>query len=82
MRRLEVRLLPRTQLAGYLVNGFDGADNGDTVTGEGWLARFIPGEPIPMKTGGAIPVLFVEFDGERESEAAAFLAKMTMRGGG
>lgn len=82
MKRLEVRLLGREQLVGYLVSGFGGMRTESGATGDGWHARFVVGEPIRMKTGGAIPVLFVEFEGEREAEAAAFLAKMTMRGGG
>ncbi len=83
MRRLEVRLLPAAQLVRYLVTDFGGADRGDgTVTGDGWVARFVPGEPVAMRAGTRIPVLFIEFEGPREAEAAAFMAKMTMRGGG
>ncbi|MCZ2112059.1 MAG: hypothetical protein LC118_21285 [Dehalococcoidia bacterium] len=82
MRRLEVRLLPASQLIGYLVRDLGGADHGDgTVTGEGWTARFIEGEPA---TGhhARIPVLFIEFEGPSEETATSFMMRMTMRGGG
>ena len=83
MTRLEVRLLPARQLIGYLEAEYGVTnDAGGVVTGEGWSARFVDGEPVVMKTGTKVPVLFVEVEGEREAEVAAFLARMTMRGGG
>jgi len=82
MRRLEIRLLPAKQLIGYLVNEIGGVDQGDgTVSGDGWTARFIEGEPV-IGHHARIPVLFVEFEGPREDEAANFMMRMTMRGGG
>ena len=83
MIRLEVRLLPTRQLIGYLVTEFHGKDNDDgSVTGEGWTARFINGAPIQLGPNTRVPVLFIEVQGDREAEAAAFLQRMTMRGGG
>ena len=83
MTRLEVRLLPARQLIGYLEVEYGVTGNADgVVTGEGWSARFVAGEPVVMKTGTRVPVLFIEIEGEREHEVAAFLARMTMRGGG
>ena len=83
MKRLEVRLLPAKQLIGYLVDEFHAVEQGDgTVTGEGWTARFTPGEHIALGEFTRVPVLFIEFDGPRESVAANFMMQMTMRGGG
>lgn len=82
MMRLEVRNLPADRLARYLVEEFAGTDNGEgVVTGDGWRVRFVPGEPVHMRAG-TIPVLFIEIDGEREADAAAFMRQKTMRGGG
>lgn len=82
MRRLEIRLLPAKQLIPYLVSEFGAVDSGDgTVAGEGWTARFIEGEPV-VGHHARIPVLFIEFEGPREDEAANFMMRMTMRGGG
>lgn len=82
MRRLEIRLLPAKQLIGYLVAEFGATDHGDgTVTGAGWTARFIDGEPA-VGHHARIPVLFIEFEGPCEDEAADFMMRMTMRGGG
>ena len=83
MIRLEVRLLPAKQLIGYLAGEFGAKDHGDgTVSADGWIARFIPGEPIEMGEHTRVPVLFIEFEGPRESIAANFMMRMTMRGGG
>lgn len=83
MRRLQVRLLPAKQLIGYLVADFAGHDEGDgRVSGHGWSACFIDGTPIQMGPNTRVPVLFIEIEGAREAEAAAFLERMTMRGGG
>lgn len=82
MKRIEIRKLPATDMQRYLVEEFGGEVAGDgLVHGEGWLARFIQGEPIQMRLT-TVPVLFVEFEGEREAEACAFLSQKAMRGGG
>ncbi len=83
MKRLEVRLLPAEQLIGYLVADLGATRHPDgSVTGDGWTARFVQGEPIATSAHTRIPVLFIDFDGPRESEAASFMMRMTMRGGG
>jgi len=64
-----------------LVREFGGAVDGDTVRGEGWSVRFVPGEPAGIGRM-RVPVLFLEVEGEREEEAARFLRHRTMRGGG
>lgn len=81
MTRLEVRNLPLAQLRGYLVDEMGGAADGDTVRGDGWTVRFVPGEPVVTRLS-SIPVLFIEIDGAREEEIAAFMRRKTMRGGG
>ena len=82
MRRLEIRGIDEGLLKGYLVAEFGATEGGEgTVAGEGWLARFVRGEPIRI---GLVmtPVLFVEFEGERAEGPARFLARQAMRGGG
>jgi Domain of unknown function (DUF1952) len=81
--RLEVRLLPARQIIGYLEAEYGAADQGNgVVTGDGWNARFIGGEPIVIGKATRVPVLFIEVEGEHEHEVARFLTRMTMRGGG
>ncbi len=82
MTRLEVRNVPAALLARDLRDEFAGLDHGDgTVTGAGWLVRFIPGDPVRMGLT-VVPVLFIEISGEREAEAATFVRRKSMRGGG
>lgn len=81
MTRLEVRNMPAEQLRCYLVDELAGVADGDAVRGEGWAVRFIPGEPVRLRLM-TIAVLFIEIDGEREEEIAAFMRNKTMRGGG
>jgi len=82
MNRLEIRGLSAELFRGYLVDEFGGAPVPDgSVSGDRWIARFVDGEPVaagPIR----IPVLFVEFEGERAAEASQFLARKAMRGGG
>jgi Domain of unknown function (DUF1952) len=81
--RLEVRLLPARQLIGYLEAEYGAANQGDgLVTGDGWSARFIDGEPIVIGRATRVPVLFIDVEGEHEHEVAGLLARVTMRGGG
>ena len=83
MTRLEIRLLPASQIIGYLLAEYDAIDcGGGIVEGDGWTARFFQGEPFAMRPGTRVPVLFIEVDGEHEREVSAFLSRMTMRGGG
>ncbi len=82
MTRLEVRNVPAPFLARDLRDEFDGSEQPDgTVTGDGWLVRFIPGEPVRMGQT-VVPVLFIEISGDREAEAATFVRRKSMRGGG
>ncbi|MEK7693231.1 MAG: hypothetical protein AAB349_03485 [Chloroflexota bacterium] len=81
MTRLEVRNLPAGQLRGYLVDELAGVADGDTVRGDGWVVRFIQGEPARLRLM-TIAVLFIEIEGAREDEVAAFMRNKTMRGGG
>ena len=81
MTRLEVRNLPVGQLRGYLVDELAGVADGDTVRGDGWAVRFIQGEPVQLRLI-TIAVLFIEIEGAREDEIAAFMRNKTMRGGG
>ena len=81
MTRLEVRNLPLAQLRGYLVDELAGAVEGDTVRGDGWTVRFVPGDPVATRFA-TIQVLFIEIEGAREDEIAAFMRRKTMRGGG
>ncbi len=82
MKRIEIRHLPADLFRGYLVDEFGGTIRPDgTVTGNGWIARFIDGEPVQFRHG-SVRVLFVEFEGPAEAEACAFLAQKAMRGGG
>lgn len=81
MERLEVRNVETDLIAGYLVREMGGHRQGDTVEGEGWSVRFVPGESA--RVGGIrVPVVFYEVEGEREAEIAAYLRRKTMRGGG
>jgi hypothetical protein len=83
MTRLEVRLLPARQLVGYLDAEYGAVSQDDgLVQGDGWTAKFVDGAPILVGKATRVPVLFIEVEGERESEVAAFLTRMTMRGGG
>ena len=59
MTRLEVRNLPAGQLRGYLVDELAGVADGDTVRGDGWVVRFIQGEPVRLRLM-TIAVLFIE----------------------
>lgn len=81
MQRLEVRNIDTDLIAGYLAAELGGVRDGDTVQGEGWRVRFVPGEAVRLG-GIRVPVVFYEVDGEREAEVAAFLRRKTMRGGG
>lgn len=82
MTRLEVRNVPAVLLARDLRDEFEDMEQADgTVAGDGWLVRFIPGEPVRMGLT-VVPVLFIEISGEREAEAAAFVRRKSMRGGG
>jgi hypothetical protein len=81
MTRLEVRNLPAGRLRGYLVDELAGVADGDTVRGDGWVVRFIQGEPVRLRLM-TIAVLFIEIEGAREDEIAAFMRNKTMRGGG
>jgi hypothetical protein len=82
VKRLEIRGLPADLFRGYLVDEFGGAAQADgTVTGKGWTARFIDGEPVKWRHD-SVRVLFVEFEGPAEDQASAFLARKAMRGGG
>jgi hypothetical protein len=55
--------------------------DGDAVRGDGWAVRFVHGEPVQLGRT-RIAVLFIEIDGAREAEIAAFMRNKTMRGGG
>jgi len=82
MTGLEVRNVPAAILVRDLLDEFEGEEQPDgTVTGHGWLVRFIAGEPVRMKQT-VITVLFIEISGEREVEAATFVRRKSMRGGG
>ena len=81
MTRLEVRNLPAGQLRGYLVDELAGVADGETVRGDGWAVRFIHGEPARLRLM-TIAVLFIEIEGARKDEIAAFMRNKTMRGGG
>lgn len=82
MNRIEIRKLPASDMQRYLVQEFGGeVVSEELVRGAGWLARFIQGQPIRMGLI-TVPVLFVEFEGERAAEARAFLSQKAMRGGG
>ncbi len=82
MNRIEIRGLKADLFRGYLVDEFGGAMQADrSVTGDGWAARFTEG--TPQRAGLVlVPVLFVEFEGERAAEVSEFLAAKAMRGGG
>jgi hypothetical protein len=81
MTRLEVRNLPAALIARDLVTEKGGRADGDAVLGDGWVVRFVSGEPVVTRLS-RIPVLFIEVDGEREDEITSFLRRKTMRGGG
>ncbi|GAB4320792.1 MAG: hypothetical protein Kow0010_00820 [Dehalococcoidia bacterium] len=81
MTRLEVRNLPAVQIATCLVDELGGAQHDGGVSGDGWTVRFVRGEPA-MVGRFRVPVLFIEVDGPREQEVAAFVRRKTMRGGG
>ena len=81
MIRLEVRNMPAPPLLRALVDELGATQDADSAHGDGWRVRFIEGEPVRTKLL-TIPVLFIEIDGVREDEAAAFLRRKTMRGGG
>ncbi len=69
-------------LKGYLVAEAGGRQTGsDVIEGPGWAARFVDGGVVPVGLV-RVAVLFVEFEGERELEAAQFLRRKAMRGGG
>ncbi|MBI5948697.1 MAG: hypothetical protein HY875_11220 [Chloroflexi bacterium] len=77
-----MRNVPAALLVRDLTDEFEGvARDESTVTGDGWLVRFIPGEPVRMGLT-VVPVLFIEVSGEREAEAAAFVRRKCIRGGG
>ena len=82
MKRLEIRGLKADLFRGYLVDELGGVAQPDgAVMGGGWVARFMDGTPV--RAGLVlVPVLFVEFEGDRAGEASAFLASKAMRGGG
>lgn len=80
--RLEVRNIDAGLIRRYLVDEMAGVPDGDLVRGDGWLVRFIQGEPVMLGTHTRVPVLFLEVEGERAAEAAYFLRQKTMRGGG
>jgi len=79
--RLEVRNMRPREIAPYLVDELGGVGDDDTVSGDGWTVRFLPGEPAAVGRF-RVPVLFIEVAGEREAEVAQFLRQKTMRGGG
>jgi hypothetical protein len=79
--RLEVRNLDPELIRRYLREELGGQGDGETVTGEGWLVRFKPGEPATIGSL-RVSVLFIEVEGPREPEVARFLRLKTMRGGG
>jgi hypothetical protein len=81
MERLEVRNVETDLIAGYLVREMGGVREGDTVRGEGWTVRLVPGESVRLG-GIRVPVVFYEVEGEREADIAAYLRRKTMRGGG
>ena len=82
MTRLEVRNVASALVARDLSDEFEGmVQDAATVTGEGWIVRFIAGEPVRMGLT-VVPVLFIEVSGEREAEAATFVRRKSMRGGG
>lgn len=81
MTRLEVRNLPAGQIAAYLTAELGGTERDGTVTGDGWSVRFVRGEPAAVGRF-RVPVLFVDIEGAREDEVAAFVRRKTMRGGG
>jgi hypothetical protein len=83
MTRLELRNVPADLLRGYLVAEFGGTVSADGgVHGEGWVVRFIDGDPVRFGPHTVVPVLFVEIEGEREATAKAFVTRKAMRGGG
>jgi len=79
--RLELRNLRESEIRGYLVDELGGHSDGAEVRGEGWTVRLVRGDPARVGRM-RIPVLFLEVTGPREAEAAGFLRKKTMRGGG
>lgn len=81
MTRLEVRNIDRELIRRYLREEKRGEGEAESVAGQGWVVRFVTGEPV--KIGHIrVPVLFIEVEGEREEELAHFLRLKTMRGGG
>lgn len=82
MIRLEVRNMAASLLVGYLVDELSGtAGSGGSVSGDGWVVRFIPGEPAGVGRF-RVPVLFIEIEGPKTDIAHRFLRQKTMRGGG
>jgi len=81
MARLEVRNMRPGDIAPCLVDELGGTREEDTVAGEGWIVRFVPGEPASVGRF-RVPVLFIDIEGEREAEVTRFLRQKTMRGGG
>jgi len=79
--RLEVRNIDRELIRRYLREEKDGRGDADSMSGDGWLVRFVAGTPVEIGLV-RVPVLFIEVEGEREDELARFLRLKTMRGGG
>lgn len=81
MTRLEVRNLRADEIRAQLLREMGGTVDGTRVDGDGWSVDFVVGEPA--KVGRmAVPVLFLDVSGERETEIAHYLRLRTMRGGG
>lgn len=79
--RLEVRNLRAADIRRETAAALHGREEDGAVAGPGWRVRFHDGQPA--RVGAlAVPVLFLEIEGEREAEVAAFLRLHTMRGGG
>jgi hypothetical protein len=81
MTTLELRNVPTDFVRAVLIDRLRGVSDGDAVSGEGWRVRLRAGAPVRLGLT-TVPVLFLDVDGERESEVAAFLRRNTLRGGG
>ncbi len=82
MTTLEIRNVDPEVLRGYLVAELGGEPRPDgSVRGQGWRATFLrlPDAPVGALT---VPAVEVRFAGEGSGDAAAFLARRAMRGGG
>lgn len=83
MRRLELRNVPADFITDYLLAEFHGTRQpGGSVTGNGWVVRFVDGEPVRFGPHTLVPVLFIEIEGTDTGAVTAFVMRKSMRGGG